>query len=958
MNSQGTRFLRRSASNIIMCTLLAAIFSLPGTGAGAQQLGYYCGKNQARQDKWCIDPNQVVDIGAGEVRTHGNGDPRSEYNGDLLYNYGTINVGEGGLLKTNYSYYDNDKPQPGTNYLVVAQPLIVTNNASLIVQKGGRVLNEGTVWNSGYMANYGTWDNWFSLGQGSERDKDTDNLAPRFDNYGLINGMYKYSSITIRRGTFNNYGVINTSGSIGVSTENTGPDFYSNPPVDPTYFTNHIGAVINFHKGERTGGGANRGGTITNNGTITFHPETRFTNDAGGKFVNNNIVDNYGTFENRDYQSLYWHQGGTIPAFVPGSYFENNGTWHNRAGSVFTTSRMANVVNNGTFVNEGRFEFTSGHYTGYGAYPGRPQVNGNKPGYFINRGVFRNNGEVILKSAIHGNEYTIRPDGWSDMTRTQETGSGSMTNEGLITGKGSWSGLVINERNGTVAPGDSIGTMTIAGNYTSNPGSNLEIELDNKSSDKLIITGTATLNGGNVTPAYSGTFLKNMPYTYTFLTAAGGVNGTFTRLLNTSAFFDIYLSHFPTYVDMTLIRKGFDTICKTENQCAVAGGLENTYTDATGDMRDVFDAILKLSVPRARDAFDQMGGLIHTTIPAVTFSSFSQHRNMMTARMAGFLSGGPSSMLAIRLPLLATRTDTGNDAHNRLLAAAAVPAAGDGNKSLSWGFWTEGYGNLSERRAGDISSRYDHSTAGLIVGFDKKITSSLLLGGSLGYSYTRVDMKDLSEDAKISSYTGSLYGVWTKGPWYLNSIAGYSNNRYDTSRDMAFGTIWRSADASYNGHLLAGHIEGGYRLKMKYADIIPHISFQATRLWRDSFSEDGAGVLSLDADRETVSSYLGSLGVAMRRDYVTKAGILTPEIRLRWDHEFSNDDHALNASFTGYPSSAFTVSADRPDRDRFAAGLGLTFKTRANVYLGIYYDGYFSNDTSQHSGMFGLQYKW
>jgi hypothetical protein len=241
--------------------MLTAMVSLLCTEVEAQQLGYSCGQNKTHQDKWCIDPGQVVDIGASEVRTHGNGDPKSEYNGDLLYNYGTINVREGGLLKTNYTYYDNDKPRPGTNYLVLANPLIVTNNASIIVQKGGRVLNEGAVWNFGYMANYGTWDNWFALSQGAGmgKDKDVDNPAPRFDNYGLFNGMYKYSVIDIRRGTFNNYAVINTSGTIAVSTENTGPDYYSNPPVNPTYFTNHTGAVINLYEDERAGGGYNRG---------------------------------------------------------------------------------------------------------------------------------------------------------------------------------------------------------------------------------------------------------------------------------------------------------------------------------------------------------------------------------------------------------------------------------------------------------------------------------------------------------------------------------------------------------------------------------------------------------------------------------------------------------------------------------------------------------------------------
>jgi uncharacterized protein with beta-barrel porin domain len=46
---------------------------------------------------------------------------------------------------------------------------------------------------------------------------------------------------------------------------------------------------------------------------------------------------------------------------------------------------------------------------------------------------------------------------------------------------------------GKVAPGNSIGVITITGNYTQNPGSVYEVETDTQGqSDKLVVTGTAT----------------------------------------------------------------------------------------------------------------------------------------------------------------------------------------------------------------------------------------------------------------------------------------------------------------------------------------------------------------------------------------------------------------------------------------------------------------------------------
>lgn len=82
--------------------------------------------------------------------------------------------------------------------------------------------------------------------------------------------------------------------------------------------------------------------------------------------------------------------------------------------------------------------------------------------------------------------------------------------------------------NGTVAPGNSIGTLTVQGNYVQNAGSILEIEFDGSGGiDVLAVTGTATLNGGTLRFISLGGAEGNGG---TFLTATGGVTGTFTTV--------------------------------------------------------------------------------------------------------------------------------------------------------------------------------------------------------------------------------------------------------------------------------------------------------------------------------------------------------------------------------------------------------------------------------------------
>lgn len=82
--------------------------------------------------------------------------------------------------------------------------------------------------------------------------------------------------------------------------------------------------------------------------------------------------------------------------------------------------------------------------------------------------------------------------------------------------------------NGTVAPGNSIGTLTVQGNYVQNAGSVLEVEFDAAGNmDLLTVTGSATLNGGTLRFVSLG---GAEGVGGTFLTAAGGLTGTFTTV--------------------------------------------------------------------------------------------------------------------------------------------------------------------------------------------------------------------------------------------------------------------------------------------------------------------------------------------------------------------------------------------------------------------------------------------
>ena len=755
------------------------------------------------------------------------------------------------------------------------------------------VSNVGRVDNSGTITNDG-----FIINSGSI----TTNIGGTITNNNIIVNDFTEtpdhrlvgSSIT-NSGTFTHSGSIMTFGSI---TNNAGGTMTNSGWIGG-------GSVRHLDTGETLRGSLTNSGTLRNiSGSIDLLGP--ITNNVGGTITNS---------------------GGRISTFNDWGFtgsITNNGTIVNTLGSNIISTTF---YNNGILINDNTSTITTFR-----------TFTNDKGGIFTNNGTF-NLGGALFNHGILTGAGTI---------------AGNITNYSILTGTGTFTGNITND--GTIAPGDSTGTMTVNGNYTHNAGAVYQVEVNSAGqSDRLAISGTATLKGGRVAAFYSGFFLKDVPYTYTILTAAGGVNGAFAPLANTSTFFNMGLSYFPTYVNLNLMRRGFASVCESENQCEVAGGIERVYPIATGDMRDVINSLLTLSAPQAREAYDQMGGLIHTALMDATFSSFTRYMKVMSGRMSGFLSGTPKTGYAYRPAMIASRDNTASDAGNTLIAALGNVVK---NQTPSWGFWVDGYGSLGERRGGDVSSRFDHDMMGFALGFDRAVTPSLLLGASAGYGYSKVDMKDLSDKSTISSYQGSLYGIYTANPFYVSGIAAYGYNHYDTDRDIAFGSIVRGANVRYNGQTFGGNLEAGYRIVSEPLDIIPLAALTGIYLNREGFTEGDAGSLSLDADSDHASSLIGSLGVRLTKDYPVPSGTVTPELTVRWNHEFVNDDYTLNASFAGYPTSAFTVKGDRPDRDALGVGLGLTWQTIENISINFTYDGTFSGDTTQHAGTLGVRYKW
>ena len=162
---------------------------------------------------------------------------------------------------------------------------------------------------------------------------------------------------------------------------------------------------------------------------------------------------------------------------------------------------------------------------------------------------------------------------------------------------------------GTVAPGNSIGTLTVNGNFVQNAGSVYRVEANNAGqSDRINVSGSATINGGTVqVVAQPGTYARRT--TYTILNATGGVSGAYSGVTSNFAFLTPGLGYDANNVYLLLTSGSFAAGAQTANQYAVGGALDIANVNAvTGDFSTVLNALSALSTADGPAALNAISG--------------------------------------------------------------------------------------------------------------------------------------------------------------------------------------------------------------------------------------------------------------------------------------------------------------------------------------------------------------
>lgn len=300
--------------------------------------------------------------------------------------------------------------------------------------------------------------------------------------------------------------------------------------------------------------------------------------------------------------------------------------------------------------------------------------------------------------------------------------------------------------------------------------------------------------------------------------------------------------------------------------------------------------------------------------------------------------------------------------------------------SNPWGLYVQGSYNSGHHDLTSNEDPFDFHAASVTAGLDYNFGSGIL-GASVGYDDYDAGLRTAGllvsgGGSQVQATSGSLYGAWFGQNWTLNAIATYGGLTTDLTRIVKYTlpacpagapttcitTVDGTLEGRPDGRSFAIGTTAGYQLRSDEWDIMPSVSVNYRRITFDSFTEsaDGPSVgnvssLALTFADQTIESLRSVVALDVSRAISVPFGVLTPIVRVEWDHEFKNNARTVDAHYAFDPTagttclSCFALPTDAPVADYGIAALGFSVTLAHRVQLFVYdealfgYSDYHSN---------------
>ncbi|WP_240535811.1 autotransporter outer membrane beta-barrel domain-containing protein [Bradyrhizobium sp. STM 3809] len=524
---------------------------------------------------------------------------------------------------------------------------------------------------------------------------------------------------------------------------------------------------------------------------------------------------------------------------------------------------------------------------------------------------------------------------------------------GTLGGSGLVGGAQINN-GGTLAPGNGTAgsSISIANNLAFQSGAAYLVQLSPAAASFASVGGTATLGGATVQAVFAnGSYVAT---TYTVLTAAGGVSGTFAPAVastNLPVNFRTTLSYDANDVYLSLsfaFPQGLNA-----NQQQVGQALTGFF-NSTGGIPLVYGTLTPAGLTQA-------AGELGTGTQQATFDAMGRFTGLLTDPFAGSAAGDGGSDAGT----LAFAADGARDrqagARNAFAWLNGSPSSG--SDASRWSVWASGFGG-TQRTTGDAAagtSAANSSLYGTAVGADYRLAPGTTAGFALAGGGTAFNLA-ASGSGRSDLFQAAAYFRHWSGPSYVAAALAYGWQDVTTDRTVTIAGTDR-LHAEFKPNAYSGRLEAGHRVVAPWLAgiaLTPYAAAQLTRFDLPAYAEQvsaGTGAFALTYAAKSVTATRSEIGLRGDRSFAQQDGVLTLRGRLAWAHDF-NVDRSLAATFQALPGASFVVNGARPAADSALATATAEIRWHGGWSAAASFEGEFSKVTSSYAGRGVLRYAW
>ncbi|AFJ46449.1 autotransporter domain-containing protein [Shimwellia blattae] len=521
-------------------------------------------------------------------------------------------------------------------------------------------------------------------------------------------------------------------------------------------------------------------------------------------------------------------------------------------------------------------------------------------------------GTLVLNGNNTYTGPTLVNQGWLLVNGALTSGV-TVEQQGILGGSGQIGALRVGA-GGTLAPGNSTGTLTVLRDVQFDPGSLYRVEINRDGqSDAIHTAGAVTLNGGDVSVLLAGQ--ENLltqdevhslaGRTYSILTAANGIHGAFRTVAPDYLFIGTQLNYQPERIGLAVGRNStaFTSVAETKNQREVARAADQL---AAG--HPVYESILaSTTAAEARQAFSQLTGQIYADVAGALLSNSRYLRDTLNSRLRQATS--------------------------------------------SHALWVETLGGWDKATGTTNATGYRASTYGVLIGADKPVSDKVTLGVAGGVTRSALNGANRAH-GDSNNYHLAAYGALQSGALALRGGLAHTWHRIDAERRVKYGAQADKFTASYQATTRQLFSELGYTLSGASVSAEPFGRFSYTSLTSHGFSERG-GAAALQGKKKTNDAVLSTLG--LRGSVGWQVGQATVSLRAEagWQHQYNSPERSSRLAFTP-GGAAFTAATVKGAKDSAVASLSGELTLNPQTTLSIGYSGLSGakqQDNSVHAGI-------